>query len=222
MKRTLSLIAFIIVFQSKAQITFEKTYFSQNSATLQWWHSKFSNTQTKYLVFNEISMTIKIFNQDHSVYKTVNVPPQGGTYGADWTLDNQWQFCSEKLFNTDTLFEFAVIRKMTLSNLYYFKVYNENGTALFIEDSVAGASNEAFDSPAGLKLALYMLTPTLNTCVSVYSIGGIFLGIKKQALSENELNIYPNPASNFFKVEYTLPSHLTEAKMEIYSVDVNF
>lgn len=107
-----------------AQITHEHTY--NYSGTL----TEIDSGEFKYYVMDVPMKQCRIFNEDHSLYKTLNLAVPDGYFLYDI------KFVSRKTFNTDENIELLYIYyKTTLVNSEYvynygMKVVNENGNVL--------------------------------------------------------------------------------------------
>jgi len=73
------------------------------------------------------AITVNLYNEDHSVYKSINIMPP---YGYDYSDIN---FYSQKLFNDDDEIEFLVTyynNNVDKNKISMCKLYNENGSIL--------------------------------------------------------------------------------------------
>lgn len=199
------------------QITLENTYSGINAGLSV---VRLNNTLTVYHSFNPSNNQITLFNQNHSIYKTIIVPTQPGTFGFGWALGE----CSQLLFNTDNSIEYTVFNEkpdINFQNNNLFKVYDEAGSIIFQKDSVIQGGVNIFNSPAGTKLFLNPIIDALGTTVlQVYSLPGtLFLKVNELNATEEQFKVYPNPSHAYFKVEYSLPKNANEGLMEI--IDMN-
>lgn len=216
MKKLIILLFLVIATKVQSQVTFEQNY--QTPTNVYWWHIKLNSTTTKYIYFNGSTSQFKVFNQNHSVYKTISIPTQTGTFPSDWTIAQQL-FFSETLFNTDNLFEYGIYNYNSAASMYSMNIYNENGTIVFQEDSIAG-TGEVFDSPAGSKMVLSRYYSGTLIMQSIYGLAGTFYSaVKEQTLENGNISAYPNPSNNYFRIEYKLPTTIDEATMEIYDLN---
>ncbi len=204
---------------SIGQITFETTY---TSTAVDITPVNLNPTLTVYQTFNQSNNQVTLFNQNHSVYKAFIIPAQAGTYGFNWGIQGYY---SESLFNSDNLVEYIVSANkppINSQNNYLMKIYNESGTILFQKDSILDAGGiSIFNSPAGTKMFLYQIINSSATFVKhVYSLpGSLFSKVKEITKVGTELNVFPNPSYNYFKVEYKLPDNVIEGVMEIYNTN---
>jgi hypothetical protein len=216
MKKTIAALCLLTTI-SYGQITFENTYNIPVNGIEAY---KFGNTDTKYITLNQSSNLVTIFNQNHSVYKSFTIPTQPSSFFVG--------FYSETLFNNDNLVEYMVSHNTNVCGLstYKMKIYNENGTIVFQKDSLSiipsVIKNTFFNSPQGTKMILnqYVSCAPNQLASSVYSLGGqLYTKVKdNDGLNQNEFRVFPNPSSNYFKVEYKLPVNTTEGLMEIYNI----
>lgn len=212
---------FLVVFTQFCfgQITLENTYTSPYTDISV---ARLNNTLTVYQSFNSTNNQITLFNQNHSIYKTITIPTQPGTYGFGWNFRD----VSQLLFNTDNLIEYVVTNTnppINMANNYLYKIYNETGTVIFQKDSIDAMGNGEyiFNSPAGTKLFLSQITNTIGGIVKhVYSLPGtLFLKVNELNTTEDQFKVYPNPSQAYFRVEYSLPKNVNEGLMEI--LDMN-
>jgi hypothetical protein len=219
MKKLLIILICLTAKISSAQITLEQTYYAPDNYLEIF---RFNDSVTKYVTQNLTSKIITIYNQNHSIYKTIDVTAQIGT---NWS--SGISYISENLFNTDNLVEFVTYIPGTDpcgngQNNYKVIIINELGNIIFQRDSVAQQfALSVFNSPQGTKMLLTqrVLCP-YQRATSIYSLSGtLFTNIVKNDISgEETLKIYPNPSSNYFKIEYELPKNVDEGIMEIYDM----
>lgn len=180
-----------------AQINLEHTF---NSVGFGTWHF---NTETETFYYNANVNTNKVFvyNNDYSLYKTINfIPPSG--YQLYWVY-----YPSKHLFNDDDLIEFILV--FTNSTNYQMKVYNENMS--MVKDLGAGNNAYVFISQeSGYKLKttnwVYNTgTQNLDYTDKVYSLPGE-LYVSNEQVDQPKINqsAYPNPASNRIILPYKL------------------
>jgi hypothetical protein len=214
MKKSFLLIVFItLITISYAQITLEQTY--PASATL----TELGVSGYKYYLMDVTNNQCRLYNTDHSLWKTIALTIPGGMY-----LYNI-QYVSDTLFNKDNKVELAYTYYSYDTALYYYTYYtrviDEDGIELL---AVPGCSyiDVVNTSTNGTKMLAYVydysiILYTLNTLV--YSLpghlppGGINPGgddyLKKA---------YPNPASSRVKIPYQLPQGINDAQVLLMNV----
>jgi len=106
---------FLCTLSSRAQV-FEHSYTNVMDARMVQ-----LTTGTKYLVRDDTNKQLRLYNLDHSLYKTINVPQFPG-YICDMA---EAAYVSDHLFNLDNLIEYVVYYDPAI-----LMVINENGTIL--------------------------------------------------------------------------------------------
>lgn len=211
-----SILALPIV--TNAQMTLEREYNNVNSDVLNDADSEMdvinlSISGKKYLVRNMQNSQIKIYNLDHSIWKTINLPSVTN-YAPNYSA-----FASEELFNPDSKLELAVYYYSTQPNVFLKKllIIDENGNTLNTIDS-AGAM-KVYNTGNNKYVAVL---PTGNMKYSVYSLPGtIPNGIGNGLGLAKNIDIsqpYPNPSYNgTINIDYTLPKEVNNAYIELYT-----
>jgi hypothetical protein len=197
MKRNL-IILFGIILQTwypmvytYSQITIEHTYNGWASVT------NLANSGYKYHVIDTEAETLKLYNTDHSLWKTVNLSVPAG-----YTLMTNVYNVSEDLFTLDG--------KVCFSYSYYTttpsyqietRIINENGTILL---TIPGATYAyAYDVDGEAKLLAYITNYSTSTYTTkVYDLPGNFItGVMD--LSPSEMLPFPNPGNNIITIPYS-------------------
>ncbi len=212
---------------SYAQITLENTY---PSAYYNLRLEKLSSSGYKYVAYDTSMITL--FNLNHTVFRTINIPP-GGYSGP--TTFYIW-YVSEELFNTNPAdIEYFFLYGHTGS--LRCRVYDESGNAMFSQDSVswAGASLstggfEEFISytPSGYKMIIHSVISPYPT--SIYSLPGFLpchdctngvitsMAPNNSDLKKGTISNYPNPSKGETTIEYELPQGVTNADLVFYAI----
>ncbi len=178
-----------------AQITPEHTY--NYSATL----TEVDDGEFKYYLMDVPMNQCRIFNEDHSLYKTIDLAIPQGYFLSDI------KFVSRKTFNTDENIELLYLyTKSSLVNdeyvyTYGMKVINEQGNVLLNLQDGGFAEIKEFNGAPKLFAYQYIYNTNyylVNT--NVYSIGGGDSN-SNAVTSSPSLRIFPNPASDMVRVE---------------------
>ena len=178
---------------SYGQAIFENSYISQKGL-----ENSFPAFKTDfglhYYTLNRISGELLIYNANHILIKTINIPmPSGAT-----EIQNISQF-SDKLFNNDSLIEFIVSFRTTVGNPSIMTLFNENEIIIqqygAKSDSkvINGNSNE-FKLITWTEIYSPLQNPQLTYPFDVYSLPGITLNLNQNQNIENlQFFGFPNP-----------------------------
>ncbi len=181
---------------SNSQITLEHTYTVQNTnAYIS--VCNLANSGYKYQITDLTAGQIKLYNLNHSLWKTLTIPAM-----PTYTVLGVYNI-SESLFNTDGQVEFLVYYYTTTAPAqYYVKVLSETGS--LIGDFPNRGLNGVFDTGTnGIKLLL----TDANLTREVWSLPGTStnLGVNDNNEFEgNPLLAYPNPSNNIITIPYEL------------------
>jgi hypothetical protein len=224
MKKHLLLILSILSFNvSFGQITLENTY-SLTSSTFNgpyFFHLiKFSAIGDKYVIGDNSIPQIKIYNLNHSIYKTINFPAPVLGAATSFFLAN----ISDNLFNNDNLIEVAFQYEHYDNTLnwyaYEVSVIDENGTSLFHKDSArfqgyttnttSASSDEGFlKTSSGTKMVIQYQKKT-DKSYEVYSLpGSLVAKLNTPNYEPSKFLIYPNPADSYTKIDFELENGQT-------------
>ena len=202
MKKTNLLLALLIAtFISQAQIVKEHDY--TGSTTL----VKLANSGEKYYTMDWTNNQCQLYNIDHSLWKTINLPVPTGMYLYNIS------HVSETLFNLDTKVELAYVYYAYDTTLFYYtyttRVINEDGLELL---AIPGANYSETKSITGNGTKL--LAWVYDYSVLPYSVHTMVYSIPGQGASDGPdsegKNIksapaYPNPAQAMVTIPYFLP-----------------
>ena len=172
--------------------------------------TKLENSGEKYYVTDLTNKQVKIYNSDHSFWKTINLPTTtGATLNAVYHL-------SETKISTDNLIEVIYTYYVNNSgNLEWeSRVINENGTTLL---TVVGASSLFFSELQGLpnKLIAYIYGTTPSS--KVYGLPTVGPSGIKKVIQENQVKIFPNPTSDILYI--TSDFDIVIDNIKIYNVE---
>lgn len=211
MKKSILLLVFMVLMMtSRAQIYLEKNYPASTGLT------QLAQSGYKYFLMDAVNNQCKLYNMDHSIWKTINLSVPAGMYLYDIKL------VSETLFNTDSKVELAYIYYSYDTTLLYYtyntKVINENGLELL---SIPGCAYLEVQTPGtyGTKMLAYVydysiILWTLNTLV--YSLPGTLptggIAVERDARQGKP---FPNPASSMVTIPYELPDGIHNAEIRL-------
>ena len=220
MKKIICLAFLLFVTNSKAQIAFEfaldsASDYNDNELVI----IKFELEGERYVKINRQGNNMSIYNLNHSLTKTISFasyPPHVGNFLV--------LYPSQLLFNSDSLIEF-LYGYNDATGMVHTRIYNENGTALFIGDSLFSEDEVAipqqeftiYNTSAGTKMILSHRT---NGKKYIYSLGGtLTTAIDKtsHSFTGNMGNAYPNPTVNTTTIPYTLPQGINNGEVIFYN-----
>lgn len=212
MKKLISTSLFLVFFIAlTAQVTLDKKYDYSTSVV------KLETLGYKYYLMDVPNGECRLYNTDHSVYKTIicNVP--SGFYLSDI------KFMSEKLFDTDSGIELlCTFYKYNSAKAYYeydSKIINDDGSQItFIDGALYNYINQTGENT--YKLFSYCYDFSVfpeKVWTNIYSLPGTV--VSAQLLNEKSpdilLNAFPNPASKSIKVAYSLPENVNQATLHL-------
>lgn len=207
------LLAALVAFTctASAQITLEKSYSGYGTVTVH----NIENEGHKYMVVDSKNMKVYLFNDNHTLWKTIipQLPPK--TYGLTA------YYPSTLLFNSDNSVEIVVSYIDTSNGItnytYQTAVLHENGTKIIgIPDcwypTVAKVSGS-------WKLIASKMLNGVATYSDVYSLPGQMLGVQKPGRPDGEFetSAYPNPAETTAAISYTLPAGVAAATVQLFN-----
>ncbi len=207
-----ALFAFVFI-QLFGQVSLQKTYNYSTSVV------KLETQGYKYFLMDVPNSQCKIYNMDHSLYRTINCSVPTGYYLSDIKL------ISEKLFNSDTQIElaFTYYKYVASGNSYYYiygsKIVSENGSVIQTIDGAQYISvNKTSDTE--YKLFAYCFDYSVSpekVWTNIYSLPGIYVSSTLIAGSQQDvfLNAFPNPVSDILRLDYVLPEKTRLARLNI-------
>jgi hypothetical protein len=192
----IAIITLVFSMALNAQITHEHTY--NFSGTL----AEIDSGEFRYYVMDVPMKQCRIYNEDHTLFKTINLTVPQGYFLYDV------KFVSRKTFNSDEDIELLYIYSKAnyvnaeyVSTTYGLKVVNENGVELLNVQNGGFAEIKELDGAPKLLVYQYIYSESYYLVyTNVYAIGG---GTSKSAAMEapQSIHIYPNPAGDLVRVE---------------------
>lgn len=201
-----------------AGVSLEKSY--NNSCSV----SKINATDYKYFVMDDVNNQCRIYNLDHSVYKTINLSIPNNMYLYDI------KYVSQDLFDDDSKIELLYVYYEYIATSstegyykYYTKVINEDGTTLINQsNAIYSDIKEVNDNEYRLFIYSYDYSSwPYNTNTYIYSFDGYPNVLKSEDISARSISIgdaYPNPAQDFVKLPYSLESSVASAQLVIHHI----
>lgn len=212
MKKLISTSFFLALFIAlTAQVTLDKRYEYSTSVV------KLETLGYKYYLMDVPGSQCRIYNLDHSLFKTINCSVPANFYLADI------KYVSENLFDNDAGIELAYIYyKYNTTQAYYeydSKVINEDGTALVTIDGAQYIYVNKTEENT-YKLFAYCFNYSVfpeKVWTNIYNLPGTpVVAILENDALETWINAYPNPASQMVKVAYSLPDNVTSGNLLLF------
>ena len=195
--------------QANSQITLEHTYTVSESSS-QVGVINLSSSGYKYSLWEAADSELKLYNLDHSLWKTINVPALSG-----FTLVGGFYNISEGLFNLNSQIEYVAsyANYSATPVQIHTKIIDENG------NTIKDFPNRGFQQIVATASNTYKLILTdLNLIREVYSLPG-----KSSTLivpnTDNVAglgNSFPNPATQKITIPYQLNNSSTTGLINIY------
>lgn len=197
-----------------SQITLQKTYNYSTSMI------KLETQGYKYYLMDVPASQCRIYNMDHSLFKTISCSVPSGFYLFDL------KYISEKMFNNDSQIEllFTYYKYVTVGNSGYYiygsRIAGESGsTLLTIDGALYVFANQTGTSE--YKLFAYCYDYSVSpekVWTNIYTLPGI--PVFSASISDNQqdvlLNAWPNPVNEVIRLEYELPANVKSASLNVY------
>jgi hypothetical protein len=206
-----STLFFLAAIALQAQVTLDKKYDYSASVI------KLETLGYKYYLMDVPLGQCRIYNTDHSLFKTINCNIPSGFYMYDI------KFISERVFDTDPGIELlCTYYKYNTSKAYYeynSKIINECGSALVtIDGSLYNYIIKTGETEYKLFSYCYDFSVSPEKVwTNIYSLPGSPL-VSAAINPDNHgilLNAFPNPASQSLKVAYILPENINQATLHL-------
>lgn len=206
-------ISFLMFTALIAQVTFNKKYDYSTSVV------KFETLGYKYYLMDVPNKQCRIYNTDHSLFKTINCNIPNGFYLSDV------KFLSENLFDADAGIELlCTYYKYNNGQLQYYeydsKIINEDGSQIiFIDGALYNYINKTDDNSYQLFSYCYDFSALPEKVwTNIYNLPGspIVSAALDPGNPEILLNAFPNPATHSLKVAYTLPANADQGTLYIF------
>lgn len=207
-----------VVFNLQGQITLEHTYTGVSAAYI-----KLPIAGYKYYVMDAANSQCRLYNDDHSLWKTINLSIPANYYLCDV------QYVTENLFNTDNSIELLYVSYIYNTALAYYtydtRIANESGTVLL---SVPGGGySYVYPALTGSKLFIwvynYAVSPTtVNTLI--YTVPGQTSNGINDFPVDQQVSLskaFPNPTTNLVTIQYSLPFNVKQAELKLYDMRGN-
>lgn len=196
---------------ANAQVTLAQKYDYSTSVV------KLEDSGYKYYLMDVPAGQCRIYNTDHSLFKTVNCNIPSGFFLSDI------KFVSEKIFDSDAGIELlCTFYKYYSSQQYYeydSKIINEDGSQIvFIDGALYNYINQTGENSWQLFSYCYNFSifPE-KVWTNIYNLPATV--VSAQYLNKSEeisINAFPNPASETINVTYSLPKNVHQGILHLY------
>jgi hypothetical protein len=216
-KLTLIAILLLSITGTYAQLTLEHSY-NYSAAVV-----KFETLGYKYYLMDVPNSQCRIYNTDHSLFRTIHCNVPANSYLADI------QLLSEKLFDHDEGIEllYTWYRYVPTTDSYYYiygsSIIHEDGSPLI---NIEGARFFLLDKTdeKTWKLFAYCYDYSVwpeKVWTSIYSLPGtpVVSAFTTNAAGGISVGAFPNPAENSLKVTYQLPEGASEGILYFFCND---
>jgi len=219
--KKITLILFLLITlgglkNAKAQLALEHIY---GGAAMQLYMVNLEIEGMKY-AWRDYPLYLKLYNLDHSLYKTIPLPPSVFSSGnVPYVF-----YLSEHLFNTDDSIE--LMYGNASNTEWNFNIISESGNVIFHSDSLGPlftfltapqAQVPVYNTPDGAKMILsdrdgnarvYGLNGHLSNSIQQFGVG-----------NTDGLNIFPNPSYENTTIDFTLPKGVNTADIVLYNLN---
>lgn len=208
---TIAISMFILILH--AQVTLDKTYNYSTSVV------NLESLGYKYYLMDVPNGQCRIYNIDHSLFKTINCNLPSDFYLSDI------KYISEKVFDDDSELELlcTFYKYIPTQESYYYeydsKIINEDGSQMtFIDGSLYNYINKTDENTYQLFSYCYDYSSSPEKVwTNIYNVPGT--AVSAQFLNEKSteilLNAFPNPAANTVNVAYTLPEDVRDGVLHL-------
>lgn len=208
MKKLLLIWAMLgIVITTQAQLSFEHTY----NHTYVISGCDLDDDGFKYVAYDTIANDIKVYNLNHSLWKTVSINlPDSAKFSG------QLQWVSKKLFNSDNNIEFSLTYYRAINGrlIYGTRIYNEQGHILHSLDNVNYTS--LLNMGGQYKL---IANKQDGYTKDVYGLPGTYNNgsLDMKPTTNEQPGLFPNPVHTVAKLSYSLPANAHSGQINIYN-----
>lgn len=205
-------ISTLLAISAKSQITLEHSYPSPVSNMIYIYTVNLANSGYKYAVEDYSNKQVRLYNLDHSLWKTIQLTmPAGATWGNVYNI-------SETLFNSDGEVEVGYNYHITSPAEYEFVVISETGSIITTIHDCSGVSIKSTGAN-GWKIIAQIGTGALGT-FDIYSLPGTMPSAvhEDKDIQDNSGYAFPNPAKNNITIPYQLPAGCSKGELVIYNI----
>jgi len=148
---------------------------------------KLENAGEKYYIGDVLTNQAKLYNADHTLWKTINLPVTSGASLVGIT------HLSEAVINIDSPVEIAYVTSDNEA-----RIIDDTGSSLLIVENALGIYTSQM---AGLPNKLIVTMDGFPETSKVYGLPTTTLGLQKENPVEAAFTIYPNPTNHILTIE---------------------
>lgn len=216
--KIISAVFFILIFcTASAQLTYLGTFNNTgaNPACI--------NSEWKWQVITDSTLTY--YNSDFSLYKAINIT---------WPTKKNWEYgyiigAYQNFVTTDGQISYVLEMSDSNGNIYAF-INKEDGTQVFEADSIYDIYPASIIENGNITWGMEVsyINPEKS---SYYSVAGTYCsscssslcsstsGLTGPVQGNGNIEIYPNPSTNETSLRYRLPAGITNAEIDIYTLE---
>ena len=204
--KKITVLLLLLSFRISAQITLEHTYpgasyFASSSDISQLYIVWLEKDGQKYVHVDRLNKAVKLYNMDHSPYKTISFSAATDLNPNVNAMDVL--YISQHLFDSDNEIEFMYCDQYYSSTASFVtQIINEDGALLFtasnefpaVKLSIPMAQEPIYNTSTGTK----MILSATNGDGKVYSLTGTLSAMTVPSHEEQQrtLQLFPNPAGD--------------------------
>ena len=167
-----------------AQVTHEQTYDQYTQVV-----TYPGELVPKYFQLDAGQQQARFYNPDHSLFKTIDIPPVKGVI-------QHFNYLSARTFDTDGGKEYLITYRDTASGENYVRIYDDDNSIMLDTLGQYGLIKSMGTDQQVLMVYNYSQD---TTTTKVYSLGGNETPVNYQRPTFR-FQVYPNPTTNAFRV----------------------
>ncbi len=209
-------VCLLLTIGAKAQMTFQTSYPSNFVQVI-----NLQLSGKKYYVLDYTAGQARLYNLNHSLWKTINFPTiTGYTFGFG---ESTW-YASENLFKIDNKVDLAISYHLTTGGTYRVVVIDETGAIINTVDSVRTVT--VYNTSAtGADTFVAVFSNYGTDLTKVYSLPGTLpcsmcsngLGLAKVEPKSLLSDPVPNPSTTQVKLTFELPEDAKQGQIDIFT-----
>jgi hypothetical protein len=170
-----------------------------------------SNNNLYYLTLDNNDNKLKIYNNDHTLYKDISLTIPGG-YNLNRVI-----FSSDLLFNSDSKFEILI--SLEGNGVSKLVLFNEDGGDSIFDFGDKWTAN-VFKDGNNYKLitSKYHFSSGQVVHYDIYSLSGTLSTSQENLLNQQKMISFPNPSSDIINITNPLKNNARD-KVKVYDIN---